>query len=382
MVILIGLFGLIIGLIIAYLLPKEKVRKYNQELDKQETEIQFKIKDLEKEYLNTERQYKEKERTLEDNYKEKERKLEKEFLKDKEEKEQQIKTAQQELAAKEQEWKNKEFAAAASLKDLEHQRSTVNDAIEAGKKLTDQIKNDAKTLENTVYDLMVKEISAASNKIQIKYKEQENIARTNYKELTQDLLQHYQELETQLDKKYQEASNRLQEEQAKAVAAIEVNKRTQLEKSQKDFYRLQIPQIDLEEIKRLRAVEPYLRDKEPLNKVIYKSYYEKPYTDLIGRIFGTRKPSGIYKITNLQNGMCYIGQAINVPERWRQHIKRGVGAEPATQNKLYPVMKKEGIENFMFELIEECKAIDLTPREKFWTDFYEGQSYGYNIKKG
>ena len=71
-------------------------------------------------------------------------------------------------------------------------------------------------------------------------------------------------------------------------------------------------------------------DKEPLNKVIYKCYYEKPYTDLIGRVFGARKPMGIYKITNLENGKCYIGQAVNVPERWRQHIKRGVGAEPAT----------------------------------------------------
>jgi hypothetical protein len=57
----------------------------------------------------------------------------------------------------------------------------------------------------------------------------------------------------------------------------------------------------------LRSVEPYLRDKEPLNKVIYKCYYEKPYTDLIGRVFGTRKPMGIYKITNLENGKCYVG---------------------------------------------------------------------------
>ena len=29
-----------------------------------------------------------------------------------------------------------------------------------------------------------------------------------------------------------------------------------------------------------------VRDKEPLNKVIYKCYYEKPYTDLIGRVVG------------------------------------------------------------------------------------------------
>jgi hypothetical protein len=48
-------------------------------------------------------------------------------------------------------------------------------------------------------------------------------------------------------------------------------------------------------------VLPYLRDKEPLNKVIWKVYYEKPYTSMIGRVVGQGKHTGIYKITNLEN---------------------------------------------------------------------------------
>jgi hypothetical protein len=60
-----------------------------------------------------------------------------------------------------------------------------------------------------------------------------------------------------------------------------------------------------------------LRDKEPLNKVIYKCYYEKPLTSMIGRVLGNRKIMGIYKITNLNNGMCYIGQSVDVADRWR-----------------------------------------------------------------
>ena len=53
-----------------------------------------------------------------------------------------------------------------------------------------------------------------------------------------------------------------------------------------------------------------------------------------------------------------------------------------TQNKLYPAMLEIGVENFMFEVIEECKSADLTPREKYWTDFYGAQTYGYVVKKG
>jgi hypothetical protein len=59
--------------------------------------------------------------------------------------------------------------------------------------------------------------------------------------------------------------------------------------------------IDLEEIDKLRAVEPYLRNKEALNKIIWKVFYEKPTTDLIGRVVGNTVQTGIYKITNIDN---------------------------------------------------------------------------------
>jgi hypothetical protein len=57
----------------------------------------------------------------------------------------------------------------------------------------------------------------------------------------------------------------------------------------------------LEEIDKLRAVEPYLRNKEALNKIIWKVFYEKPTTDLIGRVIGNTVQTGIYKITNIDN---------------------------------------------------------------------------------
>ena len=67
----------------------------------------------------------------------------------------------------------------------------------------------------------------------------------------------------------------------------------------------------------LRNVAPYLRDKEPLNKVIWKCYYEKPTTDLIGRVIGPGVHTGIYKITNLVNGKSYIGETLNPPNERR-----------------------------------------------------------------
>ena len=92
------------------------------------------------------------------------------------------------------------------------------------------------------------------------------------------------------------------------------------------------------------------------------------------------KQTGIYKITNLLNGRCYVGQSTDIANRWKQHIKRGIGAEPPTHNKLYPAMLNDGVENFSFEIIEECDKSLLNEREQFWQDFYNAKTFGYSIK--
>ena len=78
--------------------------------------------------------------------------------------------------------------------------------------------------------------------------------------------------------------------------------------------------------------------------------------------------------------MCYVGQAANLAERWKQHIKRGLGADPITKNKLYPAMKAVGVENFSFEVIEECERSKLDEREDYRQDFFKAKEFGYSIK--
>jgi group I intron endonuclease len=101
---------------------------------------------------------------------------------------------------------------------------------------------------------------------------------------------------------------------------------------------------------------------------------------MIGRVVGKGVHTGIYKITNLENGMCYIGQAANIADRWKQHIKRGIGAETPTRNKLYPAMLAIGVENFTFEIVEECDRTKLNEREDYWQDYFKAKEFGYSIK--
>lgn len=164
------------------------------------------------------------------------------------------------------------------------------------------------------------------------------------------------------------------------ASAVEIAKHKMEEESAAEFYRLQLPQESLDDIEALRSIESLLHNSEAINKVIWKMYYEKPYTDLIGRVGLTSTVCGIYKITNIENQMTYVGQAVNIADRWKQHIKRGIGADAPTQNKLYPAMKKFGPENFTFEIIEKCPRDKLNEREDYWQEFYKAKEFGYSIK--
>lgn len=63
-------------------------------------------------------------------------------------------------------------------------------------------------------------------------------------------------------------------------------------------------------------------------------------------------------------------------------MKCGLGIDTPASNKLYIAMKKEGIDNFTFELLEECTAATLNEKEVFYINLYNSYDYGYNSNKG
>lgn len=270
----------------------------------------------------------------------------------------------------------KQLQQAEEEKKLQILRTKVDETDRYYKNSQAQAEDAAKTFYDNQMKLAEEKLEHALEKTGAKYQEGEEECRAEYEQVIADLLATAQQMSQQV----KAAQAQLVEYQSKVAAATKAAKRAELEREKKDFYRLQLSDIDIEEIAKLRSVEPYLRNKEPLNKVIYKVYYEKPYTDLIGRVVGAKSKTGIYKITNLENQMCYVGQAINIAERWKQHIKRGIGAEQPTRNKLYPAMLALGVENFTFEIIEECKPQDLNAREDYWQDYFKAKEYGYSIK--
>lgn len=92
---------------------------------------------------------------------------------------------------------------------------------------------------------------------------------------------------------------------------------------------------------------------------------------------------GIYKIENLVNGKCYIGQSVDVKRRWRSH--RSCAFNPASKNydcPLYRAIRKYSLNNFSFEVLEECDRDSLNKRETYWIRAFNSMNNGYNLDEG
>lgn len=144
---------------------------------------------------------------------------------------------------------------------------------------------------------------------------------------------------------------------------------------------------EMTEIKQLREVINTLSNPMPFRKAVYDIYYKNKIDDLVKRIVnplipdGLRRVSGIYKITEVKSGKTYVGQSVDIGNRWKQHAKRGCGADALTGNKLYPAMIELGVESFAFEVLEIIpEGGDLNFAEKYWQNFYKSREFGYSMK--
>lgn len=98
--------------------------------------------------------------------------------------------------------------------------------------------------------------------------------------------------------------------------------------------------------------------------------------------------SGIYKITNQLNNKSYIGKSKDLHVRLRAHHTEPFNPNAHMYNSLiYRAIRKYGIENFSFEILEYCSEEQLNEREQYWikqynTNIYTTNGYGYNMTIG
>lgn len=197
-----------------------------------------------------------------------------------------------------------------------------------------------------------------------------------------DLLQAKQEEECFYQQKIESIKQEIQKIKQTRAAIIEAQRREELIKLEKDSYRVILTQTELTTIDMINELKPRLPEPRILCMLVWQTFYQKKLTTLCKKILGNTAICGIYKITNIKNNMCYIGQAKNIEERFKEHMKCGLGIDTPTGNKLYQAMLTDGAYNFTFELLEACPAAQLNEKEKFYIDLYQSKDFGYNSTKG
>lgn len=246
-------------------------------------------------------------------------------------------------------------------KSLKEINSTVLQTVETQKELSQKaFENYCEVLENQYKE------------IEEEYDMYKDTLETSYSNRQLELLQEITEIAEDLN-------------QIKATrnAAIQAQLKEKEIKENKDNYRLNISPSAQKDIKLLKSIQNDISSPIVIDKIIWSNYYQPLAKIKFPKIIGKPTTCGIYKLTSLISGSCYIGQSRDCCERWKQHCKNALNVgTTSTNNKLYNTIKEEGLNNFTFEIIEECKPEELDEKEKFYISLYDSYNFGLNGTKG
>lgn len=280
----------------------------------------------------------------------------------------------------------------ANVSDLIKEKDILSKEIES-KKL------ERKTIEEQIFSKQ-KDLFDCQSQIQV-YKEKINSLKDNYSLEEKTLKQGYLIKEKELKDQWEQQSNifndflikkkneqNFLEEELKSLkatrdAAIEAARKELEIKKEAEKYMLQLEKDEIDDIEYINSIRQKLNHPEILGKLIWQVFIQKKYKTLVANIVGTETVSGIYKITCRITQESYIGRSVDIGKRWGEHIKAGCGAvQTNNTNKLYSSMKKHGVQNFTFEILEKCPVEELSKKESFYINLYSSDVYGLNSQKG
>ena len=254
--------------------------------------------------------------------------------------------------------------------DIKNLKEQINIYTENLRQIDETISN-SKLRSQEAFESYCDILDSAYRNTEKEYSELEDSLKEAYAIAQEKLLAETSEIQKELDKI-----------KATRTAAIEAQIREKKIKEQQSFYCLKISDADIADIQKLENIKKTLNKPRVLSMLIWQTWFQKPLKALAANILGTSTVTGIYKITNIITGECYIGQAADVASRWSEHAKCGLGIDTPAGNKLYKAMQEYGLQSFSWELLEKCNREELNEKERYYISLYDSVNYGYNILKG
>ena len=194
-------------------------------------------------------------------------------------------------------------------------------------------------------------------------------------ETAREEIEHWQQAQKEI-----EEQTLLQEERYAAILAP----LQQYEKDRQErlYYTIQIPEEYHEDIDYLlTVVAQKVQHPDIISKLVWAEYVKPAMDETIKRV-GIEDKSGIYKITSLEDGKCYVGKSTNIKKRLQDHFKSSVGITSIADQAIHHAILKQGIWNWTIEPIIYCDKDQLNEMEKYYIDFFKAVEFGYNKNSG
>ena len=265
------------------------------------------------------------------------------------------------------------------LKLIEYEVSNKTEILNNYKNQLNDIQNNiSKTIDNQK-ELSQKAFENYCGVLEKQYQEAED-EYTQYQDAMETA---YSNKQLELMRALDEIQKELSQIEATRAAAIQAQLKEKEINDNKDNFRLNISEASKKDIRLLKSIQPDITNSIVIDKIIWSNYYQPLAKTKFPKIIGKPTTCGIYKITSLTTGASYIGQSIDCCDRWKQHCKNALGVGNIVNgNKLYEAMKKEGLYNFTFEILEECDKSILDEKEKYYIKLYQAYDFGLNGNRG
>lgn len=120
--------------------------------------------------------------------------------------------------------------------------------------------------------------------------------------------------------------------------------------------------------------------KEAFPRAVPVKFYPNSDISKVTILSENKAKSGIYMWTNLTNGKCYIGSAVDLSDSIKFYYSSSKMNSALQQGKNYicSALLKDGNQNFSLTILEYCEPSELLKREKYYIDYLQSE---YNIVK-
>ena len=173
-----------------------------------------------------------------------------------------------------------------------------------------------------------------------------------------------------------------QHEQEKLESIQQALRQQEMEKQERLFYTIQLPEEFQEDIEYLlTTVSDKVKHPDIISKLVWAEYV-KPNLDNTFKRIEIKTEPGIYKLTSLANGMAYVGKSTDVKKRIADHFKSSIGIKSIADQAVHHAILKEGFWNWTIEILTYCEKERLNELEKYYIEFFKSQEFGYNKNGG